>query len=267
MGKLKFKAGLLYVFFRTSLQQILSFRFDFFSKILNLILHLIGSIGCILILFSKVEVINGWNLYETLTVIGVFNFMEGFKFVFLSPSLDSLSGLGGELWTGSFDHTLLKPVPLQFFISVRKWSPLSIIDVIISLIIIIFAAASIGNPVSAGSIVLFVAALISGIIILYSIMLILSSAAFWFLGTPMLWIFNNIIQLGRYPVGIYPGAFKFLLTWILPVGLIITVPTDLLLGKLSIINLSGPLIFAVIIYVIAVRFFKQSLKKYVSASS
>jgi len=54
------------------------------------------------------------------------------------------------------------------------------------------------------------------------------------------WVFDGIFQMVRYPVGLYPGWLRLVLTWVVPVGVMTTVPAQALTGDL----LSGVLIGA-----------------------
>ncbi|PJI06521.1 MULTISPECIES: ABC transporter permease [Clostridium] len=267
MRYIKIFISMAKVFFKTSIQQEIAFRFDFFVKVLNSLLVIVGSIGGILILFTKVPNINGWSFYEILAVTGMFMFMQSFKNLFIAPSLSSISGLGGELWTGSFDFTLLKPIPIQMYISIKNWAPLTLIDLVISIIVLAIAIFNMSKVIILKNVILLIVALFIALVVLYSVMLILTSAAFWYLGTPLLWIFDSLMELGRYPVNIYPIVFKNILTWIIPVGIITTMPVEALLGKIYSADILLELIFSITIYVVSVYFFKQSIKKYSSASS
>ncbi len=267
MNQFKLLKRLVVIYFKKALQQEIAFRFDFFVKILFTLLELAGSVGGILIIFSKVETINGWHFHETLVVTGMFLLIQNLKNLFIGPSLNGISGLDGELWTGRFDFTLLKPVPTQFYISIQKWSPLVIIDLVISMAVIAYALIQISTTVTIINIVAFIISIFISLTLLYSIMLALTSAAFWYLGTPLLWIFDSVIQMGRYPVKIYPTTFKFILTWVIPVGFMITIPAESLIGKVNLFEISGGILLAVFCYLISLMFFRRSIQKYSSASS
>jgi len=249
------------------LQQDISFRFDFIVRLINTAISLAAGIGAIAIIFSKTHSVNGWDFYSTMAVTGMFMFIQSLKNLFIGPSLDSIAGLGGELWTGGFDFTLLKPVPTQLYISIRNWAPLTLIDLVISLIVIIYSFVHVYSDFSINSLLIFIIAIFSSLIILYSILLILSSLAFWYLGTPVLWIFNSVMETGRYPVRVYPFVFRFILTWIIPVGLIVSIPAEALMAKADVHEVLFGLVFGIVSYIAAVLFFKLSIKKYSSASS
>ncbi len=260
---------LIGVFIKSSFQRETAFRFNFGINFLHTFLNIAGSLGGLYVVFQNGNSLNGWQYREAMALLGVYLLVLGLKELVIGPGLESLSGLSGELWTGSFDFTLLKPLPEQFHISFRKWNLWSIVDVIAAAVLIIvslFSGPGI-NGLHDGSPVLFVLALMISLVLIYSVLLILASAAFWYLGTPLMWIFDSLIQTGRFPVGIYPGFFRFLLTWVIPVGFVITVPAQALAGTLEPVVLAGGAALAAVLFFIATTFFRISVKKYASASS
>lgn len=267
MKYIKYTLKTMSLFFKTSLKQIAIFRFDFFISVINSLLLVVGSVGGAIIVFNKVDTINGWDFYETLLVTAVFMFLQSIKNLFLAPSFSSISGLGGELWTGSFDFTLLKPLPVQYYISVKDWAPLTVFDTLISIVIFVIAIVEVKAALTIKGLILFVIMLIVALVILYSIMLILTAGAFWYLGTPLLWIFDSLMETGRYPVKIYPVVFKFILTWIIPIGVVVTFPAEVLMGQLNIFEILLSIVIAVGLFIISSIFFKKSVNKYSSASS
>lgn len=270
---------LLGVFIKASFQSETSYRFNFTANLLKTMLNIIGSMGGLAVVFYNSGAINGWGYDELAALLGVYLLVQGLKDLVIGPGLESLSGLSGELWTGQFDYTLLKPVPTQFYISFRNWSLWSLIDIAFAAGIIIVSASGdfppetglaqmhVANLGRTGDFLVFIAALLVSLLLVYSVLLILASAAFWYLGTPLMWIFDSLIQTGRYPVGIYPGFLRIVLTWVIPVGFIITVPAQALSGGLGIPQLAGGAGLAVFMFLLAAAFFRHSLKKYSSASS
>lgn len=263
---------LIRVFIIGSIQAETAYRFNFATNLFNTVLSLAGSVGGLAVVFNKNETLNGWSIREVTALLGVYLLILGLKDIVIGPGLESLSGLSGELWTGLFDYTLLKPLPIQFYISFRKWSLWSVINILIAVVIIAISrfgdfgiqAASVQM---AGSFPLFLLTILISLILVYSILLILASAAFWYLGTPLMWIFDGLIQTGRFPVGIYPKFFRILLTWVIPVGFIVTVPAQVFLGGANTALVLGGAALAVFLLLLSSALFKLSLRKYSSASS
>lgn len=287
------KLHLMGVYFRSSFQKESAYRFNFGANLLSTLLSLAGSIGGILVLFSAKKSLNGWTFYEMLTLTGVYLLIQALKNLVTAPSLNSLTGFTGELWTGKFDFILLKPVSPQFQISFKEWSLWSVFDMLLAIGLLcvsipgisresIHAAgtgelASVSGTTAVGLFVpgiggvsgalLFAAALAVSLLMVYSILLLLGSAAFWYLGTPLSWIFDAFLQAGRFPVGIYPGAIRLFLTWLIPVGFVVTMPAEILAGRAAASSLAFGALLAVLLFVGSSLFFRASLKKYSSASS
>ncbi|MCX7772327.1 MAG: ABC-2 family transporter protein [Clostridia bacterium] len=252
---------------RKSIQQEMAFRANFFINLLNTLLGLLGGLGGVLILFCNRQELNGWTLTETLALFGVYLVVQALKDLAFGPSMNALAGLGGELWTGSFDFTLLKPVPTQAYVSIRKWSLWSLFDLLLGLGILAYAFIALGQTVTVLDILLFMLSMLVSLSIVYAILLFLGSAAFWYLGTPLLWIYESIMQMGRFPVGVYPGFLKLVLTWVIPVGFMVSVPAQAIMGKLGMGELLGGIVLAAVMVLLASLFFRKSLKRYSSASS
>ena len=49
--------------------------------------------------------------------------------------------------------------------------------------------------------------------------------------------------MGRYPVGLYPGWLRLVMTWIVPVGVMTTVPAQALTGEKRDFDTEIPLSF------------------------
>ncbi len=267
MRRLLLIKRLIVIYFKTAIQKYLAYPFDFYARLLQTVISLIGSIGGILIIYSKIDSINGWKFYDSITVAGMFMLVQGIKNLFIGPSLSSISGLGGDLWTGNFDFILMKPISSRLYISIKNWDPISFIDIIISIIIIIISVDVSGYPISGRGIFLFCVVLLLGFILLYSIMMIFASVAFWYLGTPLLWIFSSLMEMGRYPVTFYPRLLRIILTWIVPIGFIITIPAQALIGNVDVKSILFGVVVTFVFYIFSVWFYNLSVKKYSGASS
>jgi ABC-2 type transport system permease protein len=73
--------------------------------------------------------------------------------------------------------------------------------------------------------------------------------------------------MARYPVGIYPGWLRLVLTWVIPVGMMTTVPAQALSGDLPARMLIGGVILAMTLFIGASALFRFGLRRYASASS
>jgi len=209
---------LIAAFMRASFQEESAYRANFFISLLTSLLNLATGVLGIVVLFGQIDTVQGWNLASTLALLGVYLTVSALRQLFIGPSLDALSGMDGEIWTGAFDFTVLRPVDTQFMASFRKWRWFASIDLLLGLGVLVTAVIQLGVTLSLGQVLAFLLTLFSGMLILYAILLAFAALIFWSPGVLFTWVFDGIFQLGRYPLGMYPGWLKLILTWVVPVG-------------------------------------------------
>jgi ABC-2 type transport system permease protein len=175
--------------------------------------------------------------------------------------------MDGEIWSGKFDFTLLRPVNVQFLASVRYWQPLALIDLVLALGVLATAVVQLQTTLTLARLAVFLITLGAGLVILYAILLAFSALVLWSPGFLFTWLFNAFFQMARYPVSLYPGWLRLILTWIVPVGVMTTVPAQALTGHLSATMLIGSIILASILFVGSSALFRIGLRRYASASS
>jgi ABC-2 type transport system permease protein len=258
---------LIRAFLRASLQQELAYRADFFISLLHSLLNFGAGLLGVLVVFGQVDAIRGWDFPATLALLGVYLVVGALRGLFIGPSLESMAGMEGEVWTGRFDFTLLRPVSTQFLASFRHWRPFALFDLLLGLLVIGAALAQPGQEVSPAQLLAFALALSAGVAILYAILLASTALVFLSPGFLFTWVFDGVFQMARYPLGLYPGWARLVLTWIIPVGLITTVPAQALTGSLAPPLLAGMLLLAGALVIGASLLFRWGLARYHSASS
>ena len=80
-------------------------------------------------------------------------------------------------------------------------------------------------------------------------------------------IFRDLESLARFPVDIYKQPLQGIITYFIPIGIMITVPAKAFLGLLSPVGVMASLGFGLMVLFISLRFWNFALKKYTSASS
>jgi ABC-2 type transport system permease protein len=129
------------------------------------------------------------------------------------------------------------------------------------------AVLSLGRSLVPAHLLTFLLMLGTGMVVLYAILLLFAALVFWSPGFLFTWIFDGIFQMARYPMDLYPGWVRTLLTWVVPVGIITTVPIQALSGTLGWEVLVASLVLASGLLLVASRLFRTGLKRYASASS
>ncbi len=124
-----------------------------------------------------------------------------------------------------------------------------------------------GAPVTLSHLLAFFIALAAGVTALYAVMLGFTALVFWSPGMLFTWVLDGILQMARAPVDLYPAWMRWVLLWIIPVGVITTIPARALTGDIPWGTLLSAWILAGVLLIIAALLFRLGLRHYKSASS
>lgn len=80
-------------------------------------------------------------------------------------------------------------------------------------------------------------------------------------------IYRDLTSLGRLPVDIYKQPLQGFLTYLVPVGIMITLPAKAIMGIVGPIGIISAFFIGIVAVFIALRFWNYALTKYSSASS
>jgi ABC-2 type transport system permease protein len=258
---------LIPLFIRASIQQETAYRANFFIGLLHSLLNFGTGVLGLSVIFEQVDTVRGWDFSATLAVLGIYLTVNALRDLFIGPSLNGLAGMDGDVWTGKLDFTMLRPVDVQFWASLRQWRLFSLFDLMLGFGVIVAAVTQFESAPSLANLLTFLILLIAGVIVIYAILLVFTALVFWSPGFLFTWVFDGIFQLARYPVGLYPGWLRLALTWVIPVGLVTTIPAQALTGDLQIGMLIGSLMLSAALFAGASILFHRGMRRYASASS
>ncbi len=170
--------------------------------------------------------------------------------------------------SGNFDLELLKPLP-SFF------RPLfGHIDIMDFITLIPLTGFSIWYVITHnlasgwGSIISFLILITASLLIGFAFHLLVCSICI--LTTEidhLVWVYRDLTSVARFPTDIYRGLMRFLITFLIPVVLLITFPAKAMLGLLSPWQVGLSLSISLILSGLSLKFWYWSLKHYTSASS
>jgi ABC-2 type transport system permease protein len=151
---------------------------------------------------------------------------------------------------------------------VHKSAPAKLPHVIAGVVLSGVTAASLPLPPGAGDIAAALLLLVSGTSILHSLWTLVVSLSFKFVRIDNLsYLLRSIVDAGRWPTAIYPQAVRFVLTFVVPVGLMTTYPALALRGALSAAGMALALGVAAGFALVARLSWKRAIRGYASASS
>ena len=80
-------------------------------------------------------------------------------------------------------------------------------------------------------------------------------------------VYRDLSSMGRFPIDIYRQPLRGFLTYIIPIGLMMTLPAKALTGLASSAGVLTAFLFGMVLFYLSVRFWRFALKGYTSASS
>ena len=105
-------------------------------------------------------------------------------------------------------------------------------------------------------------------VLLYAAMVMLATMSFWLVDIGGIdEAVVGFLEAGRYPVAAFPEPLRGLLTFVVPIAFVTTVPAEVLLGRLTPQFALYGWIMAVLLLVASVLLWKVAVRHYSSASS
>lgn len=250
---------------RASVAMALQYRLEFVVEGALAILWMAVTLVPILVVFGTRDAIEGWTFPEMLLVLGWFVALKGVLEGAVSPSLTAVIE---HVRKGTLDFVLLKPADAQLLVSVAKLEPWRVVDLFGAGLIFAYAFARLGRSPTAGEVVAAGAMLVGALLVLYSIAILVVSIAFFAVRVDnLLYLFQSVFDVARWPSTIFRGFLAVLFTYVLPLALMTTYPALALLGRLRTGTALGALAGTVAFAAFARLVWSLSIRKYTSASS
>lgn len=242
-----------------------AYRTSFLLWALIHILSLATNIVFFSIVYAHIPIVNGWDLNRTLVILGTSHLIIG---IGSATYFCFMYGFSDMVRSGNLDFRLSKPIDIQFLVSLREADIEDFINIPSSIILLVIAISRLNISNLLLNILGFSILVISSHIILYSITLMIQSLAFKAVKVGFAeWLTWHIVQLGQYPIRIFKGLAQIIFMLVIPVGLITTIPAEVLMGIFDWKWIVTSLILAISLFIISRKVFLLGLRSYSGASS
>ena len=217
----------------------------------------------LLVITSRTQAIQGYTPWQVILFYITFNLIDSVAQFFLREVYRFRKCVG----SGDFDYFLTKPIPVLLRLLFGGSDVLDIPIIALSVGFIFVALSNIG-PITTPDILVYFLLLINGFVIAMSFHILV--LAIGILTTEVdntLWLFRDLTQMGRFPIDIYQNPLRSVITFIIPVGVMVTFPAKAAMGLLSAQSVIFAFIIGIFFLFISYKFWNFSLKRYTSASS
>ena len=243
----------------------MEYRGNFYLSIIEMFLVIGTSIAAVLVMFQHTTTMNGWTLPQMIVLLGVYYLIQGGVNIVFSPSFERLME---HVRVGTLDFHLLKPVNTQFLVSTRHLRVVRVADLVLGLVVVIVGLVQVGEQVGLAQALLFALALVFGVMLVYSLLLGLVTLSFWFVRIEnLLAIFWAFTEAGRFPVDVYPLWLRVSLSTIVPIGIAVTAPANVIAGRMDWIGVGMLGVGTALAIGLASAFWRWGLRNYTGASA
>lgn len=253
------------VFYKAALLAELEYRANFFLNLLQGGLSIIWTVASVWIFYLHTERLGDWTFNEALLILGLFQFFTGVIGMVITPNMQDIVE---HIRVGTLDFVLLKPMNSQFHASLRRIQPWRGFDALFGVIIIAYAIARLETAPTLPQVALFLLLCAEAFVILYAMAMLLITGAFW-LGKidNIMELLYGFFEMGRFPVSIFPLWLRVLLTAVIPIAFITTVPASVLTGRLLGEYVLYSALIAGALLAVSAWFWRYAVRHYSSASS
>jgi len=256
---------LLWAFFSNSLTRDMEFKANFISMIFVDAVFYGAHFLFFSIIFSFVDSLMEFTKGDVTVFLVVTFMMDTVFMLFLAENVGKLNRM---IVKGDLDFVLLKPVNSQFFSSFRYFNTYASFSIFILMFLLWSAVTASGREVGIMNIAAFTISFIFGIMIYYAVDIMIASLAFWFKNFSMAgWLSHEVMKFSMRPDTIYSGLLRKTMFSLLPMALISSVPTRMLIYGPDIKYLGVQFVVVIVFLIIARIVWVRGLLRYESASS
>ncbi len=256
-------------FWLNSLIREMTFRGHFLINVAGELLWIVLLLVFIRVIFSHTPDVRGWSEYQYLFLIGTHMMVTSLFEAFFFDNCWRISRL---VRTGDLDFVLVRPASAQFLLSFERLDLAPLANVPVGVALCVYALIQRAQPVSFAQVGLFLVLLLTGVLILYSLLFTFAVTSVWLIrqtGVDHLWFYT--VSLARYPAEIYRrfagGTLFFVLVFVFPVLTVSNLPANVMVRAFDPFLAAYVVCVALVLLVLSSVVFRFALRSYRSASS
>jgi len=217
-------------------------------------------------IYGHVDTIGNWSRGQMLIFIGTFSMLNGINMLIYFFGVNSIPR---KISSGELDHYITKPVNPLLRLTFENINPGSAPLLLMSGLIIAYGVSLEEITLTFPLLVGYTVLVLLMAVLYYDMELILRTIPFFVISAnAIMQLEDPILDLNfKIPGVLYKGIFKIIFYFILPYGIMATVPTQYITGTLSFPGLMQALGIVAAFTAFALWFWRFGLKHYKSASS
>ena len=226
MRRLAWYARLYFIIEAQYIKARMQYRADFIISSIGMFFTSLATLAVFWVLFKSIPNLAGWTFMEMV-------FIYAFYMISISPMqilFDQVWWLRYDVQLGTFLKYYFRPLNMMFYYLSEKFDLKGLTQLLLGIGLLLYASIQLGLHWSSLKLVLLGISLFSASLVLISIVTLASLSAFWITNSfPVLNLAFKLREFSPYPMSIFDGAFRFVFTFLLPIGFVAFYPSQFFL--------------------------------------
>ena len=251
---------------KMKLSRMMAFRLSFFGAFFADGTLFVIQILTFAVIYGQVDTIGGWGRGQMLIFIGTFAMIDGLNmFIFFF----GLGGIATRISDGTLDYYLTKPGNILLRLTFEDVNLGSAPLLLLSGGIIAWGVSALNIHVTPLLLCGYTAMLLLMTLLYYDMELILRTISFFVITAASIGQMEGDMLLLNFKIPgiIYKGFFKVLFCFVLPYGIMATIPTQVLSRSYTLPGVLTGIVIVIVFTAFALWFWRFGLRNYKSASS
>lgn len=215
-------------------------------------------------IFKHTDALAGYSLAEAALFFLTFNIVDIAAQLFFR----GIYGIRGLVREGDFDYFLIQPLNVLYRVAFNTVDFLDVVTIVPVLITTFWVTRYLPAHHEWSHWIWYAILMVNGMVIAFAIHVAVAALAV--LTQEMdntIWIYRDLMTLGRFPNDIYDASMRCVLTFIVPVAVMVSFPAKAFLGRLSPIWILHSFAVAAISMAASLKFWQFATRQYTSSSS
>jgi ABC-2 type transport system permease protein len=204
----------------------MQYRTDFVISSIGMVFISLATILTFRVLFNSIPTLVGWRFDEIV-------FIYGFLMLAVTPLqlfFDHIWQLRYHVQEGTFIKYYFRLINMMFYYMSEMVELKGIVQVFLGFGALIYASARLGLVWTPLRVLLLFIMLFSSSMVAISILTMAACTCFWTTDSyPAMALALKIRDFGKYPMTVFEGFFRFVFTYVIPIGFVAFYPAQLFL--------------------------------------
>jgi ABC-2 type transport system permease protein len=265
LGTLRHYTRLYFLIEAQYIKARMEYRADFIISTIGILCQNAISLIVFWALFHTIPRLAGWSFEEIL-------FIYGFYLLAVSPAqifFDHVWRLRVHVLEGTFIKYYFRPLNMMFYYLSEMVDLKGFPQVGVGVATMVYASIKLGLAWDVPRILLLVIMLFGASLVVASLLTIAACSSFWVMHSfSIMNLAFKLREYSQYPITIFDGLFRFVFTYIIPIGFVAFYPSQLFLRPTDVSWLAylSPLI-GILTFVVAYRIWTIGVNGYSGTGS